>query len=789
MSEAKCRWLLLAGAVAAAAAAFWAKAHSPSTAYLDGRGWIVPGLVKNAGECPRVPTRVTFSRPLDLPAAVAGAVFELRTMGAYEVLLDDAVVEGGPWDAPVVSRERRRVSLPELGVGDHVLAVRVRAVEGPVALTARLLDGDGNVLLRTDPAWSYEINGSAPAPARRASDPWIGVAYDTDDLEPLVVWGHSGVTWGVAALSLLAILLARRRGVERPLSSRTPLWFLAGLAATWVVLLALAAKDINDWWGYDLEGHVAYLDWVRTRGTLPYPTDGWQMYQPPLYYVAAAGILRAIGVTASSPAALRAIAAWNGALAAGFLVAGAFAIGRFVGRRTATWAIGVLFLGTTPMAFYLYAYPTNENLCTFLASLVLFALAGLRGRRIDSLPAAAGLGALLGLALLSKATALLLVVPVAIAYLLRALGRRSWRPLAGLGVAISAAVAVSGWFFVRTWMKLGKPIVGNWDPASRQEWWQLPGYRTWGSYLFDVHLFRRPFYAGLDSVWSGFLSTWAGDTLSGGNANVNIRPPWNYELTPVSIALCVVLATLTVVGIVSRVRWKSLRMPRRDACLLSLLVVTVLTLLWMTLTVPAYAQAKAFYGLVAIVPLVVFAARGARKVWGAAVETPRGLVLLAAPWVVVFVATFVVVPRADHLTPRALALNMDGRRDEAIATLADAVERDAGDWNARVMLATLLLDDPEMEPKVRTLIDANHLVSGPFLPRRLDLAAQLELRAGRAHEAVRLARRAIALAPERPRFWVHGMEALRQAGDPAGAEAMQREALRWHPWEPPFPVP
>jgi len=782
VSEVRIRWFLVAGAVAAVGAAFWAKAHSPSTAYLDGSGWIVPGLVKNAGECSRVATRVTFSRPFSLPAAVGGAVLELRTMGAYDVLLDDAVVEGGPWDAPVVSRERRRVPLLGLGAGNHVLAVRVRAIEGPVALTARLVDGEGHVLLRTDGTWSYEINGSTPAPARRASDPWIGVAYDTDDLEPLVVWGHPGLTWGVAAFSLIAMLLARGRArLARPLSSRTPVWLLAGLAATWVVLLTLAAKDIDAWWGYDRDGHMEYLEWVRTRGTLPYPTDGWQMYQPPLYYVAGAALLRALGATETSPGGIRAIAALNAVLALGFLIAGAFAIGRFVGYRASTWRLGVLLLGTTPAAFYVFAYPTNENLCTLLASLVLLALAGLRGRRTDSFRAAAGVGALLGLALLSKATAVLLVVPVAMAYLLRALGRRSFRPVGGLAVALSTALAVSGWFFVRTWMKLGKPIVGNWDPASGQEWWQIPGFQTWSSYLPDGGLFRRPFYASLDSVWSGFLGTWAGDTFAGGNANLNVHPPWNYELTPVSIALCLVVAALTVVGIVSRIRWKSLRMPRRDACLLSLLVVTVLTLLWMTLTVPAYAQAKAFYGLVAVVPLVVFAARGARKVWGAAVETRRGLVLLAAPWVVVFVATFLVVPRAGHLTPRALALNIDGRRDEAIATLNEALEHDS-DWNPRVMLATLLLDDPEMEPKVRALIDADHLVSGPMLARRLDLAAQLSRRAGRNDDAVRLSRRAVALAPERPRFWLRGIEALRAAGDEEGAAAMQREAIRWHPW-------
>lgn len=770
----KIRWLFVVGAVLAAAAVFWAKVHSPDTAYLDGDGWIVPGLVKNAGECALLPTRVTFSRRLDLDAPVSGAVLEVRAMRMSEVAVDGAVVAESDWDAPRVARRARVVRLPDLPEGSHLLEVTVRTLEGPAALKARLADGAGKVLLRTGASWSYTINGSPLAPARPASDPWIAVAYDTDGLEQVAVWGKPWLTWGVAAGSLLALVWARK-GRRSLLPEGTPRWLLVGLALAWAVLLLVAARDVTPFWGYDRDGHMEYLDWILSHGTLPYATDGWQMYQPPLYYLLAAGPYAALGATWG-------IALPNIALAVSFLAAGAFAIGRFVSHRVATWSVGVAILGTTPMAFYVFAYPTNENMCTLVAGLVLLALGGLRGRRIESWPRAAGVGALLGVALLSKATALLLVVPIGVVYLLRALGRRRWMPLWRFAVALASALAVSGWFFARTWLKLGKPIVGNWDPASGQEWWQMPGYRMAGSFLPGFDVFSRPFYVALDSVWSGFLATWAGDLFAGGAPNVNNRPPWNYEMTPVSIALCVLVAGLAIVGIASRVRWRSLRMPRRDAALLALLVVTVLTLVWMTLTVPAYAQAKAFYGLVAIVPLAVFAARGARKVWGIALESPRGLVLFAAPWAVVFAGTFVVLPRADNLTPKALGLLVDHQRGEARALLEQAVAARPDDMNARVMLATMLLDEPGQEARARELIDADRLATSIAFSRRLDLLAQLELRAGRAAEAAALSRRAIVLAPGRPRFWLHGIDALEKAGDPAAAAAMRREALRWHPW-------
>jgi hypothetical protein len=777
--------MLLVLASAALAGAFYAKAQSPATAYLDaarGTGWIVPGLVKNAGAYTPAPAHVTFFRTIEAAGPGERPTLELRVLGTYEVRLDGVRLATSPDDQDRTWRRVRMLPLRDLAAGSHLLEVVTQRGTGPPALWAR---GGG------DGSWSYTINGSSPATALPAGEPWIGASYDSDDLERSIVWGRPWLTIGVGAACLLSLLLARRAArTSKEVSPRAPRWAIAALVAIWLALLAVAAARISPWAGFDVDGHMEYIDWILAHGSLPYPTQGWQMYQPPLYYVLGAGWLSLFGAAADSVEGVRLLRILNMGMAAAFLVAAGLAARRLLAARTGAATMAVLFAGTAPAAFYLFAYVTNENLCTLAASLVFLALARLRGRRVESLGTAACVGAVLGAALLSKATALVLIVPVVGAYLLRAIaqgraGRAATarRVLGRLAMALAVALLISGWHFARIQARFGTPVVGNWDAESGQPWWDLPGFRTWTSYVPDGTALGRPFYAGLEDVWSGFVTTWASDALGGGSTHVNTRPPWNYELTAVSIALSLIFAGLILVGIVSRVRWRRLTMPRLDACLLGTLLTTGVLMLWMTLTVPAYAQAKAFYGLTAVVPCAVFAARGAGRLLGRARDRALAAAMLCAPWAVVLVGTFLILPRAENETLEALQLNTDGETPRAIERLERVVAERPDDMNARVMLATLLFPDEREEARVRELIDERRL-EGPMLGRRLDLLGQLALRAGHPTEASGLARRAVALAPGRPRFWLHAIDALASADEADGAIALAKDAIRWHPWTP-----
>src|SRR6185295_17602928 len=62
--------------------------------------------------------------------------------------------------------------------------------------------------------------------------------------------------------------------------------------------------------------HLEYIQYILERGALPLAHEGWEMYQPPLYYLMASGLLKCFGhptLDAVGMAILR-ILNWSGGL-------------------------------------------------------------------------------------------------------------------------------------------------------------------------------------------------------------------------------------------------------------------------------------------------------------------------------------------------------------------------------------------------------------------------------------------------------------------------------------------
>jgi hypothetical protein len=123
-------------------------------------------------------------------------------------------------------------------------------------------------------------------------------------------------------------------------------------------------------------------------------------------------------------------------------------------RAAAVAALGPLCL---PQLTYIGGVVNNDNLlnllCAILAVLVVGVTRGRRSRGVD-----VAVGVVLGLALLTKAFALMLIPWVAVAYLMCAwtTGRR--RPAAvGLAVAGVVSAALGGWWWVANWIRYGEP--------------------------------------------------------------------------------------------------------------------------------------------------------------------------------------------------------------------------------------------------------------------------------------------------------------------------------------------
>ena len=307
--------------------------------------------------------------------------------------------------------------------------------------------------------------------------------------------------------------------------SRCRCW---AVIAAWFILAANNFLKLPAEMGYDLPSHVDYVRFIAERGELPDASDGLQMFQTPLFYAIAAVVYRGLTLFLASATALLWLR-WLTLVCGIAQVEICFRAGRLVfPERDDLQSLTVLLGGLLPMNVYMSQTLGNEPFCGVLSALIL-----LWGWQAMREPDAARIrrqwsaGALFGLDLLSKMTALLLTPVIAavlvVANRLRGFGGTScWLP-----PGRSAAAVVAGWYYGRNWIRFGKPLVGGWDPARGIQWWQDPGYRTpWQMISFGRSLFS-PLHAGFYSLWDGFFaSLWLDGNLSG----MDSPPPWNMTL-------------------------------------------------------------------------------------------------------------------------------------------------------------------------------------------------------------------------------------------------------------------
>jgi 4-amino-4-deoxy-L-arabinose transferase-like glycosyltransferase len=184
---------------------------------------------------------------------------------------------------------------------------------------------------------------------------------------------------------------------------------------------------------------------------------------PPLYYQLMASVLRVERAVLGGPASLdRELALLrlaNVVLVAPLPLLAWWAAARFRAGRSVAVAAAVAVLAV-PMLTHIGSVLNNDNLLVLLGSVAAALLTGVaRGDR--SRGTAVALGVVTGLALLTKASAIVLPPAIVAAYLAGSApavagGRRALRSvLAPLGMAAVATAAVAGWWYVGTRARTG----------------------------------------------------------------------------------------------------------------------------------------------------------------------------------------------------------------------------------------------------------------------------------------------------------------------------------------------
>ena len=781
------RFLLLAAlAVAGLGTLGWLCDTSPKLAFLPARApaeWIVyPNPPDSMPHVGIADSSAVFRRDFRLEAAPSEASLTLcafhRIAGVSVNGRAISPLPVAPWNW----KEPVELNLAgALRPGDNRLAITVENINAPPALWAVLRTGTPEVC--SDATWEVSWAGAVWRPAWLARNPGpAGVGNPNiageQPLQSLrLVWP----ALGLMALVVAGVLLAMRRCLR--LSSATAPVLALGLFVTmWVALFANNIRSLPRRGGFNASDHLSYIQFLLTNGRLPLAHQGFEMYQPPLYYAVSATLLTLLRLGLDN----------TGLLVLHLLGLG-IAIANLIMLRKALrlvfpddakkQIVGLTAAAFLPANLYISQFITNEALAATLVTASLLLCLLLVREPAPTWKMFVGLGACLGAALLAKVTALL-----ALPFVFGALLVRAWKQPAAirgrwlLRVAAAAGVCllVGGWHYARLWIYYGRPVLGNFGGTLGFDWWQEPGFRTASYYLRFGAAFNHPWFSGSVSLLDGIYSTLWGDSLLSGVGEVNFRIPWNYGLMAAGFLLALVPTVLLLAGVLSAVA-RLIRAPQAELVILSGYAgLALAALVWMSLKVPYISIVKAFYLLSALLPFCVLVALG----WEAVTRRSRlaaGVVGMAfGLWALASFCSFWIRAGSSSVERmHGIDLWQAQRSREAIDCFSRAIDADPGNLSARSLLAQSLaqLGRWDQALDVSTLTEKEFPEdAAAHADRALALAGK-----NRWDEALAEGRRAVALSPDSVPANTTLAGLLRHAGKPDEFVQACREALRVSP--------
>jgi tetratricopeptide (TPR) repeat protein len=564
----------------------------------------------------------TFGRTFVLKGAPTNAKLSLRALTRWSLAINNAAVgssvPGRNWkDATELDVAGR------LHPGTNEILVTVFSTNSPPALWLAL-DAAGTQIV-SDAAWDVSLMDAVTMKAAIAGAPvefgkGNPIAGAEAPLPSLLKHIFTLLISGAFSAALLVRGGAWLKNYELRGSPHGSLDSPRAIAIAVAVPAVLwAALFLNNHHllppraGYDADNHLEHINYIRTRWKLPLATDGWQMYQPPLYYAISAVLLAPFSASAFSPQAAEILRTFGFCIGvAQFSMVFLCLRLLFPGRLGLQW-FGLVLAAFLPECLGVSQFATNECLAaTFFSAAVYFCLRILK-EDSNSPKLFFGFGLCLGATLLTKFTGIIGIPFFAVALLSRpAFNTRfpSRIRLSNVLLGFVVAFIACGWHYFRVWRHFGNPLIGNWDPASGYHWWMEDGYhvRAW-LFRFGTCL-RYPWFSGANGFADGLYSTLWGDGLWSGVVTTTDRPPWNYEMMAASYVLALLPTCLILIGGVIALR-RFIRKPEAAwFLLLGVVGATLAALIFMCLKLPSYHQVKAFYGMIAVVPICALATLG-----------------------------------------------------------------------------------------------------------------------------------------------------------------------------------
>ena len=300
----------------------------------------------------------------------------------------------------------------------------------------------------------------------------------------------------------------------RPALHARALWAVAGLLALGAAQRVWNVLHYPVFMGFDAKGNWEYIGMLMERFALPAPDAGWSTAHPPLFYALAAGI-GALQAAPNEESVGRPVVLLCAALGLAAVGATARLVYELSGGSLRRTVLATLLLLCLPVHISMSTMLSEEVLTAALVSFTVVGLAAEMARpeaRRRSLLRPALLGAVAGLALLTKLSAAMLIAAGGLALLAEAPRRGAARALRS-AVAFGAAAAVlGGWFYLRNLWEYGY-LYPHGLSAHSVMFEMPPGERGLADYLaFPLAAFSAAQAADpplLHSVWGGtYLSIW-----------------------------------------------------------------------------------------------------------------------------------------------------------------------------------------------------------------------------------------------------------------------------------------
>ena len=589
--------------------------YDPALAYLPDfphAEWIRPDIPTSLRVQPLGELQTLFRTRFRVTDPPEAAPLTLHAMKQARVYLNHNLLT--PESRPAsLWKEPQSVELaPAIQLGPNELLIEVTNENGPrlVHAAAPALD------LRTDDSWEWSADGESWAPVITANA--IPPAKLAERFHTARAAFGKVFPWILGIFCLVGGLVLYWSG---KLSLRAS-YFRWALITAWAVLAINNSLKIDFRVGFDIEGHINYIHFITEHGRLPYANEGWQTFQTPLYYLILLPFYAVFSNFWDLDLVIQALRFLT--LACGIAqVELAYRAARIVFPDREDLQIAATFLGgLLPINLYLSQYIGNEPLAGLLSG-ITFVL-GLRilcRPEIATTRAWLTIGVVLGLAILTKITAILLILPtlLLIAYVSIA-DTASPRPsrlahvIRTLAIVAAPIAVITGWYFLRNCFELGRPVYGGWDPSREVVWWQDPGYRNAAQFTRFGEALLYPVTAGTQGMWDALYSTLWLDGLLSSIVEYEQRPPWNYPWMLAGAWLGLIPSFLMIAGAVRALFESNSALTRAVLYSAACLLLYWAAFAYLYFLLPAYSTGKATYTLGMLPAYAILAAAGLRAV-------------------------------------------------------------------------------------------------------------------------------------------------------------------------------